>query len=560
METLRRQLERRRSALDLERSSWVSHWRELSENVLPRTGRFLSTDRNRGEKKHNLIYDNTATRALRVLGAGLLAGMTSPARPWFRLATPDTDLMEYAPVKLWLHQVTVLMRDIFSRSNTYRSLHGLYEELGLYGTGAAVILPDFNYVVQWTPFTAGEYLIATNANGEVDTLYREFDMTLRQMVQQFGADRLSPGLKANWDSQTGLESWHTVVHAIEPRTDRDERKKDAKNMPFRSVYYEKAGNDDREGILRESGFRRFPAVVPRWAATGGDVYGNAPGMDALGDIKQLQQQQFRKSQAVDYMADPPLTAPSSAKNSALDLLPGGISFVDSVGPGGGLRNASDVRLDLNALLVDIQDVRERIRQAFFADLFLMLANDDRSNITAREIAERHEEKLLMLGPVLERMHNELLAPVIDNAFDHMLLAGILPPPPPELNNMDLKVEFVSVLAQAQRAVGTGAVDRLLGTVAAMAGMKPEVLDKLDADQTVDAYAEMLGVDPNLIVADDRVAIIRQSRAQQEQAMQLAAMAQSAEQAAGAVEKLSKAETSGDNALSRLIQQFSGYAP
>lgn len=163
----------------------------------------------------------------------------------------------------------------------------------------------------------------------------------------------------------------------------------------------------------------------------------------------------------------------------------------------------------------------------------------------------------MLGPVLERLHNEMLDPLIDITFSRMISSGMLRdlPPPRELQGMDLKVEFVSTLAQAQRAVGVQAVDRLLGTIGAIAPLRPEVVDKLDTDQLVDAYADMLGVDPTLIVADDRVAMIRESRAQQQQAQQAAAMMQPA---ADTAQKLSQTPMGNDSALDSVMSMFQGY--
>ena len=251
--------------------------------------------------------------------------------------------------------------------------------------------------------------------------------------------------------------------------------------------------------------------------------GVGPGMEALGDIKQLQQEQFRKSQGIDYMARPPIAIPAELKGREIDTLPGGVSYFN-LGGSARIQNLMDVRIDLSHLLNDIQDVRERINAHFFADLFLMISQDNRATpATATEVAERHEEKLLMLGPVLERLHDEMLSPLIDITFSRLLEAGALPPPPPELEGVDLKVEFVSVLAQAQRAVGLGAIDRLLGTVGnlATASQDPSVWDKVAKDEAVERYADMLAVDPELIVSDDKVALVRQSRAEQQQQQQMA---------------------------------------
>ena len=448
-----------------ERESWMAHWKEISDYLLPRSGRFFVDDRNRGDKRHNNIYDSTGTRALRVLAAGMMAGMTSPARPWFRLTTSDPQLDESAAVKAWLADVTRLMQMVFAKSNTYRALHSMYEELGAFGTASTIVLADFNSVIHHYTLTTGEFAMAADHRGQVNTLYREFQMTVAQMVREFGRDNCSPTVQTLFD-RGAQEQWVTIMHAIEPRVDRDVTKRDDRNMAWKSVYFEHGGNEDQ--ILRDSGFKEFPALCPRWATTGGDIYGNSPAMEALGDIKQLQHEQLRKAQGIDYKTKPPLQAPTSLKSRDVDTLPGGISFVDSAAPNGGIRSAFEVNIDLSHLLADIQDVRERIKGSFYADLFLMLANGTNPQMTATEVAERHEEKLLMLGPVLERMHNEILDPLIEMTFSRMVEAGIVPPPPDELQGMELNVEFVSMLAQAQRAVATNSVDRFVGNLGAVA--------------------------------------------------------------------------------------------
>lgn len=539
-------------ALKTERSSWWSHWQELTQYIQPRSGRYFVQDRNRGGRRHNAIYDNTGTRALRTLAAGLMGGLTSPARPWFRLTTTDPHLAKDAEVKQWLQDTTDLMHTVFQRSNTYRALHSIYEELGCFGTGASILTEDYRDVIRHYPMTTGEYAIAQNYQGEVDVLYREFQKPVGAVVAEFGLDKVSNTVRALHD-RGQLEKWVTLLHAIEPRNDRDPTKRDAKNMAWRSVYYEIGS--DRPEPLRESGYKKFPALVPRWAISGGDIYGNSPGMEALGDIKQLQHEQLRKGQGIDYMTKPPLQVPSGMKNRDVDMLPGGISFIDSASTQGGIRTAFEVRLDLGHLLADIQDVRQRINGAFYSDLFLMLDNQADSRMTATEVAERHEEKMLMLGPVLERLHNELLEPLIESTFDRMLTAGIVPPPPDALQGQDLNVELVSMLAQAQRAIATNGIDRFVGNLGAVAQFKPDVLDKFDADQWADAYSDMLGISPDLIVPSDKVAMVRQQRAQQQAAAQQSAMVN---QAADTAQKLGSVNTGQKNAASDVMGLFSGY--
>ena len=554
-QTKKAQIITRLGQLKAERATWFAHWQDITTYLLPRQGRYFMQDRNKGWKRNNAIFDSTGTRALYTLAAGLMGGLTSPARPWFRLGVQDQSLMRNAAVKDWLSRSTTIMLDIFQRSNVYRALSGMYLELGAFGTAACIVAQDFDSVIHLFPLTAGEYCIATNWKGEVCTLYREFQKTIGEVVKEFGKENCSQHV-INMYERGSLDQWITIVHAIEPREDRDVTKVDDKNMAWKSVYYEMGG--DGEQCLRESGFKKFNVLAPRWDVAGGDIYGHSPGMEALGDVKQLQQEQLRKSQGIDYMTNPPLQIPTNLKNRDVDRLPGGITFRDSAGNGDKIESMFEVRLDLNHLLADIQDVRGRIRGSFYADMFLMLQNDSQdTRKTATEVAELHEEKMLMLGPVLERLHNELLNPLIDITFDYMIEAGVVPQPPKELEGQDLSVELVSMLAQAQRSIATNGVDRFIHNVGMIAQFKPEVLDKIDVDYWADTYSDMLGVDPLLVVPEEKVLMLRQQRAQAQAKAQQAAQI---EQQASAAQKLAAVPTQGgaSNAASDVISQFSGY--
>lgn len=560
----------RKGALYVERASFFSHWRELSKFYLPRSGRFVVTDRNKGDKRWNNIYDNTGTRALGVLAAGLMSGMTSPARPWFRLGTRDKTLMDYASVKSWLNSVTELMRSVFSESNTYRALHKMYQEIGCFGTGADILVEDFEDVIRHYPMTVGEYALAINDRQEVCTMVREYEYTVSQIVSQFVVQdprkksgsldwsNVSTQVKNLYDSGKGLDTWIPLIHIIEPRTDRDVRKRDAKNMPYASCTFEMNGERGSDVFLNESGYKRLPVLAGRWDAQSGDVYGTScPGMESLGDVKQLQHGQLRKSQGIDYMVKPPIQTPAGTKSYEIDLLPGGVSTTNMSGPNGGIKTAFDVKLDLQWQLEDIKDVRGRINDTFFVPLFMAMLNDDRAQpITAREVAEKHEEKLLMLGPVLERLHNELLKNFIDITFDKMIEAGIVPPPPPEMHMQSLEVEFVSMLAQAQKAIGTQNIDRWVASLGQIAAFKPDIIDKFDSDKWADKYGDMLGVDPDLIVGADGVAIIRKQRAEMQAKQAAAAQAQ---QTAETAKIASQADTSGQNALTDVMSGLTGYS-
>lgn len=557
-----------RSELELERSSFMTHWRELSDYILPRRARFTITDANRGERRNQKIIDGTATLAARTLKSGMMGGITSPARPWFRLTTADPDMAEFGPVKEWLHAVGQRMITIFLRSNLYNSLPIIYGDMGVFGTAALYVEEDFDSVFRTYAFPIGSYMIANNDRMKVNVFFREFRYTVRQLVEKFG--RLNPKTGAPdwsnfsetvrnlWDRKM-FEGWIDVCHVIEPNPDFDPEKLGSRFKRYKSSYYERGyngkpsySNFENEKYLKVSGYDFFPVLCPRWEVTGEDIYGTScPGMDALGDVKQLQTEQKRKAQAIEKGINPAMVAPTALKTAKVSILPGDITYSDEREGVKGFRPAHEVRLDLEHLRLDITEVQRMISRAFYEDLFLMLAHSDRREITAREVEERHEEKLIGLGPVLEQLNQDLLDPLIDLAFNYMLRQGFIPQPPENLQGEDLKIEYISVMAQAQRLVGIGGIERFAGFAANIAAQTgdPSSIDKVDLDQLLDEHAASVGVPPRIVRTDEEVEAIRRNRAEQAQAQ---AMMQAAEGASKSAKDLSQAKLEEDSALKRLI--------
>lgn len=546
------QFNKRLEALRSERSTFIPLYRELSDYHLAHRGRFLTSDRNKGYKRNTKQINNTSRMSARTLASGMMSGITSPARPWFRLSSGESDLDDVQAVKLWLHRVQQIMYKVFSHSNVYNSLHQLYAELGVFGTAAMGVYHDFENVIWCKPYTVGSYMIGLNSQNISDTFYREYEISVGQCIKQFGEENVSESVKQQWLNGNS-EAWVKIIHAVEPNDNRDNISPLARDKAWRSVYYEKsAGTKEGEDkFLRESGFDDFPILTPRWDVTAEDVYAtDCPGITALGDTKALQLAERRKYQAIDKIVNPPLQGPSSLKNKLNGNSVGPNDIVWHEQNSEGLRSIYDFRPDLNAIAGEIMNVEGRVKRAFYEDLFLMLANTDRRQITAREVAEKHEEKLLMLGPVLERLHTELLDPLIDRTFNILQQNGVLPVPPPELQNRELNVEYVSVLAQAQRLVATGAVDRLVGFTGQLASVWPEARHKINASQAVDMYSESLGVDPSLIRSDDEVAAMAQAEAQQ--AAQAQAMA-NAQQGVDMAKTASEVEVTENNAVGAMMR-------
>lgn len=551
-ETLKEQLTKQLGMLEQERTTFEPHWRELSDFIIPRGSRFLTSEANRGDRRNTKIVDPTATMANRTLSSGMMSGITSPARPWFKLATPDPEMMDYGPVKLWLETVQNRMNDMFNKSNLYQSLPLIYSSLGTFATGAMAVLEDDDDVIRTMPFPVGSYYIANSPRLSVDTCFRKFSMTVRQLVREFGLNNVSSSTKSAFENGT-YEKWVDVVHAVYPNMNRETGKMNAKNKAFRSVYFEVGGDNDK--VLRESGYDEFPIMAPRWEVNGEDVYGSScPGMIALGQVKALQLEQRRKAQQIDKQTNPPMIGPTSLKTQRVSLLPGDITYVDQVTGAEGLRPAYMVNPNLGDLLGDIQDTRQLINSAYFVDLFMMLQNVNTRSMPVEAVIEMKEEKLLMLGPVLERLNDEFLDPLIDRAFSMMARKNMLPPPPDVMQGMPLRIEYISVMAQAQKAIGLSSLERFVGFVGNLASAKPEALDKLDVDQAIDNYAVMSGVSPTVVVPQEQAQQTRNDRAQQQQ--QAMAM-QTGMAAVQGAKTLSEAKTADPNLLTALAGAAGG---
>jgi hypothetical protein len=544
----------------IRRSGWDSHWREVGDFMRPRRTRFWIGDK-KGERRNQNIIDSTARFSSRTLSSGLHAGLTSPARPWMKLSTPDPELARFPPVKAWLHETTGRMLTIFAQTNLYNTLPTVYGDMGDFGTAAVSVLEDDKDLFRAYTYPLGSYAIGLSSRGLATTFCHEYSMTVRQLIEQFALeddgrtiiwDKLSTEVKAMWD-RGDYEEDIEVCWLVMPNEERADDRLGSQFLPWISCHWEKGRRSP--DFLRVSGFRTFPLMVPRWDVTDSKtIYGDdCPGMTALGDVKQLQIEQRRKGQAINKIVDPPLVGPPSLRTQKTSLLPGDVTYQDVREGMQGLKTIHDIHHGaVQVMTEDIREVQYRIQRAYYEDLFLMLATSDQrlgaDRPTAREIDERHEEKLLALGPVLERTNDELLDPLIDRVYALMEANGLIPEPPEEVNGVTLKVEYISIMAQAQKLVGVVGQDRFIQSILPIALQVPEVLDKVDWYQTVDNYGDMLGIDPLMIRPTEEAKELSQQRAQ---AANAAMQAAAAKDEASAMKSASETQLGGDTALAQL---------
>lgn len=549
----KQELMKRAAQLKSERSTWDAAWRERSEYILPRRSRFFVSDTNKGTRKDGSIINSRPAVAARTLRALMVSGMSSPARRWFLGTLQDTTLRELESAKAWCFEVESKIREVLKKSNIYQCLGNVYGDEATFGTAALHVEEDPESVIRGYVLPIGSYSLDNSSRLTIDTCFHEERLTVKKMAEQFGLENCSRFVN-NEHKANRLGTEVDVVHAIYPNPDYEPGKIGPAGMPVRSCWFEATDHTDTKNkFLREGGYHEMPLFTPRWSVTGVDVYGSdCPGEQAIGDAKTLQRLERRGLQAFDKVTNPPVVS-STQMVGQVELGPGGVTIVEGVGvevkplltihPG-----------SLDAFERKTDKVERQIDTAYYADLALMMQRIEAGKMTATEVTARQQEQMLLLGEVNERNEEELLRPLLYRVFMILYRRGELPPVPQELRGQDLKWDFVSVMSQAQKLLGTANIERLLSLVGNLSAVAPEALDKIDFDQAIDEYADALAVTPSVVRSDDEVAAMRQKKAQM--AQQAQAQQQLAAQVEGA-KVLSETDTSGDNALTRLLGNVTG---
>jgi len=515
------------ATLRTNRSTWESHWQEIADYMLPRKAD-ITTQRTRGDKRNEVIFDGTAIHALELLGSSLHGMLTNAASPWFTLAYKNTQLSQNDEAQEWLDSVTQDMYTAFNRSNFQQEIQELYQDLISFGTSAMFVSPDEQNSIRFNTRHIKEIFIAENEKGQVDTVFRHFTISARAAVNLFGEANVGSSIFNKFKKD--IDADVSLLHVVTPRDTYDASKEDAANMPFKSCYID----PDDVHMINESGFREFPYVVPRYLKASYEIYGRSPAMNALPDVKMLNKMSEVAIKAGQKQIDPPLMVPDDGFMLPIRTVPGGLNFYrsgsrDRIEP---LNIGANNPITINM----IQDRQLAVQKTFYVD---QLLTSQGGNMTATEVLQRNEEKMRLLGPVLGRLQSELLQPLIERVYNILERQGVFRPAPQILAEQNVEIEYVSPLAKAQKSSDLNSVMRGIEIFGAMSQFAP-VLDYLDSDGLAKYVQNVLGLPAKIMKSDAEVQKVREERQQAEQqAAQQQELMQQA-QAAGAAAPMVKA--------------------
>lgn len=521
------ELLRRWQDLKALRSTYETVWQDIAEHTVPYRAN-IQRSTQPGEKLTDKIFDSTAVRALPMLAAHLHATLTPSTQPWLSFSFRDESLSADQTVREWLEDSARRMHRAFRQSNFNVAVHEMY--LDLVGPSATGCL----YVEEQDPPASGvfggfsfrahsaeEYVIAEDANGMVDTVYRRLRFTARQLIQKWGEARVGPRVVER--NRQKPDERYDVIHAVQPRTDLQyavdgSRKRGAANMPVASCYVLVEGESDgkRGRKLEEGGYEEFPYMVPRWLKAAGELYGFGPSHLALPDVKTMNAAKEFLLKAAPLAIFPPTIERDDAVIGDPDLRPAGRNVVGGTGP---LTDQlafmqTGLKVDIGQLVFG--DLIQSIRETYYIP---QLELTDSPQMTATEVQVRFELMMRFLGAVLERLMAEFLNPLVGRAFAIMARARALAPLPEILRerfgDADLDIQYEGPLARAQRTIELVAQERVTtwaATVAQARAQFPDPLwDNLNLDKILRERVTITGMAADSLNSEQEVEQTRQQR-------------------------------------------------
>ena len=488
------------------RVNWDTYWEDLAEYFIPRKDNVYGY-KIEGERKHNRLYDSTSIQAAELLASSLHGMLTNPSSLWFDLSTGATKLDDDKAVRQYLQDCVQIMIDTLNQSNFQEEIHETY--LDLVGIGTTVLQIEEDHVADVRFKSSPIYwsYIEEDEKGIVNKIARKLDMTWNQIVRKFGEDVFKSDELIDLHDliKNKPHMKEEVIYLVKP-----EDENDPNNPRFVGTYTLRK----KDVLLKEVKYQSWPFAVPRWTKLNEEVYGRCPAMKSLPDVKMLNAVMKTVIRGMQKVVDPPLMVPDNGFLLPIRTTPGGTNFYRT-----GMKDRIEpfpvsARPDVGLDFVD--NIRGRIREHFFVDQLQLIQQRD---MTATEVMERSDERLRFLGPILGRLNNELLKPIIDRVFDILTRRGKFPKPPEVLKDSgDIKIVYTSQIAKAQRTGEANTLTKVMQATGILLEAQPDVLDNIDGDAVLRHNAKIFGLPEEMLKSKKDVEGTRKARAEQQEAM------------------------------------------
>lgn len=520
------------------RGNWESHWEEIAERVLPRQTGFLG-ERTDGEKKTQKVFDSRPMVALDRFASVMDSMITPRQTKWHNLKTNDPELNKMFEVQDWFYRVNQILYDAryAAKANFAGQNHERWTSVGAFGTGSLFIDFDPKTGLRYRCINLKDTYFLENHQGMIDTVFRKFDFTARQAVQQWGEKNLPERVQKALENPNESNKKFPFLHVTMPRDDVDRTKSDARGKPWASYYI----SIDCKQMVSEGGYNSFPYSISRYVTAPDEVYGRSPAMSALPDIKMLNEMAKTDIRSAHKLIDPPILLHDDGilgnGGMKVNMRPGGLNMGGVNRDGRALMQPFNTGARVDIAEQKMEQRRQSIDDAFLVTLFQILVETPR--MTATEALIRAQEKGMLLTPTMGRQQSEAIGPLIERELDLLAFHKILPPVPEVLMEAGGEYEIVydSPMSRMQRAEELVGVQRTMELLTPFAQINPDVFDIFDPDKLAALTAEVSGVPTPVLRSLEQVDQIRQQRAAAQQQQQ---MTESVQPMAGAMKDVAQA--------------------
>ena len=519
-----------------ERGIWESHCQQIAERCQPKLAGFTATLTPGGQRTEKM-FDSTASLASENFSAAMVSLTAPREQRWHGMRSGLPELDRIPAVARYFEQVTnALFYHRYSpRSNFNNQYQEVQMSLGLFGPGALWVdeVVGTGQLIYRNVFVA-ELYFEEDEHGRVTTIYRRWRMSAATIAKRWPSGSLHPDMARAIEDKQGHREFE-LVQVWRPRENADPSRRDFRGMPIETLVT--MANED--WLVFEGGYRSMPLHVARYTASPREPYGRSPAMQALPDIKMVNEMMRTLIRATHKAVDPPMAAYDDGVLTRLNNQPGRINM-------GGVN--ADGRLLVQSLYSGgpipigrefLIDAREVINKAFLVPLFSALSNTP-DRMTATEVLERAKEKGILLSPAAGRIEAEVLGPMIDREIDLLASMGRLPDMPGELREAlgEYRITYENPLNRAAKSERSIGFLRTLEAMIPIANVKPEVLDEFDWSEAVRGMAEDNAVPASWIKSPEERQAEKDDAAQKAQVMELL---QGAQMAGDAAQSLSAAQ-------------------
>jgi len=509
----------------------------------------IQSKRSKGQRDDEQRITDIGIKARRMFTAGMMSHLFPQGQNWIRVVPQNRDLQQSDNVVRALSSVTKKFVRAIEESNFYEEMGQCIDHCGYIGTTSLYCEPTAKRILNFRSHYINQFYFCENYLGEVDTVIREFKLTARQAVQQFGDDCPENIADLAQDPKSSTKEF-TFIHIVMPRNKFVPDSPEKTEKPIASYYISLEGSK----LVLESGFDEMPYSVGRFYKTNYEKYGRSPALEVFATMPMINRMEVSRIRGAERVSNPPWLAPNDGSVRRISNDSGSIIYWNAGNP---LSKPEQLRPMDNVIVNDqmIEKKEQEILDAFYVPLFNPLLN--KQNMTAFESQERLNLSLQFLTPAVNRLNKYFVTPILERAFGIMLRAGMFPELEiEELSGATLEFDLVGKASIASRQI------ELFGTMTAMQQMmqiaqfKPEILDNVNADKTARFIQEVNMVPIDLQLSEAEVEEIRGQRAEAQAAAEERANAQALSDAYVKTQKAPE-EGSGAELIGELTQQAMG---